>query len=144
MVAGVDVEIVLRLGLNGIQVDCRICIHRLVRQLRDLGCNVAITPEAARPGVQSPVSGDSARLIVTIYETEDELADQSLLKMVVGMLKERPGNDEVRLVIHDADGNDMEFDLPRAEVSEDLARSVRSILHNRGQVRLTGMRDRAA
>ena len=81
---------------------------------------------------------------MTIYETEDELADQSLLKMVVGMLKERPGNDEVRLVIHDADGNDMEFDLPRAEVSEDLARSVRSILHNRGQVRLTGMRDRAA
>ena len=83
-------------------------------------------------------------MIVTIYETEDELADQALLKTVVSMLKDRPGNDEVRLVIHDADGQDMEFDLPRADVNEDLARSVRSILQSRGQVRLTGMRDRAA
>ena len=105
---------------------------------------VAATTEAARPGVRPPVSGDSARLVVTIYETEDEIADQAVLKTVVSLLKDRPGNEEVRLVIHDADGNDMEFDLPRAEVNEELARSVRSILHNRGQVRLTGTRERAA
>jgi DNA polymerase-3 subunit alpha len=104
----------------------------------------AATAEASRPGVEPPVSGDSARLIVTIYETEDEVADDALLKTVAGVLKNSPGKDEVRLVIHDAEGNDMEFDLPHAGVNEDLARSIRNILQNRGQVRLTGMRDRAA
>jgi DNA polymerase-3 subunit alpha len=103
------------------------------------------TTEAARPGVQPPVNGDtSARLIVTLYETEDEKADQALLKTVVSMLSEHPGNDPVRLVIHDADGNDIEFDLPRAGANEDLARSIRNVLQTRGTVRLTGRRDRAA
>jgi DNA polymerase-3 subunit alpha len=103
------------------------------------------TTEAARPGIQPPVNGDtSARLIVTLYETEDEKADQALLKTVVGMLSEHPGNDPVRLVIHDAEGNDIEFDLPRAGANEDLARSIRNVLQTRGTVRLTGRRDRAA
>jgi DNA polymerase-3 subunit alpha len=102
------------------------------------------TTEAARPGNRPPVNGDAARLIVTIYETEDERADEALLKMVAGILKESPGNDEVRLVIHDATGSDLEFDLPRAGVNEELARSLRNILRQNGNVRLTGMRDRAA
>ena len=88
--------------------------------------------------------GDAARLVITLYETEDETADQALLKTVVTMLGEQAGNDEVRLVIHDADGNDIEFDLPHAGVNEDLARSIRSVLQTRGTVRLTGRRDRAA
>ena len=100
--------------------------------------------EAARPGVSSPVSGDTARLIITLHETEDEVADAALLKMIVSMLKDRPGNDEIRLVIHDTEGNDTEFDLPRAAASEDFARSLRSVLGNRGQVRVTGLRERAA
>jgi hypothetical protein len=90
------------------------------------------------------VNGDTARLIVTIYETEDEKADQALLKTVVSMLGEHPGNDDVRLVVHDAEGNDIEFDLPRATADEDLARSIRNVLQTRGTVRLTGRRDRAA
>ncbi|MFN0147554.1 MAG: DNA polymerase III subunit alpha [Dehalococcoidia bacterium] len=102
------------------------------------------TAEASRPGVQPPVSGDSARLVVTLYETDDEVADQALLRTVATLLKDSPGNDEVRLVIHDAEGSDSEFDLPRASVNEDLARSIRSILQSRGQVRLTGTRERAA
>ncbi len=104
----------------------------------------AATTEAARPGVQPPVSGDTARLIVTIYESEDETADQARLKMVVEMLKGRPGNDEVRLVIHDGEGNDMEFDLPRAGVNDELSRSLRNFLGSSGTVRLTGSRERAA
>jgi DNA polymerase-3 subunit alpha len=104
------------------------------------------TAEAARPGVHPPVSGDTARLVVTIYETEDANADEALLKAVAGTLKSNPGHDEVRLVIHDGEGNDMEFDLPRAAVSEELARTIRNILRQNGQVRLTGGRggDRAA
>ena len=90
------------------------------------------------------MNGDTARLVITLYETEDEKADQALLKTVVAMLGDQSGNDEVRLVIHDADGNDIEFDLPRAGVNEDLARSIRSVLQTRGTVRLTGKRDRAA
>ena len=102
------------------------------------------TTEAARPGVQPPVNGDAVRLVVTLYETEDETADQALLRMVVSMISQNTGNDEVRLVIHDADGNDIEFDLPRAGVNEDLARSIRNVLQQRGSVRLTGRGERAA
>ena len=42
--------------------------------------------------------------------------------------KPLPGNDAVRLVIHDVEGQETEFDLPRAAVSEDLARSVEGIV----------------
>jgi DNA polymerase-3 subunit alpha len=100
----------------------------------------AATTEAARPGVQPPVSGDAARLIITIFETNDALADEVLLKAVAGMLKESPGSDEVRLVITDTEGQDTEFDLPRASVGEDLARSIRAVLRQNGHVRLTGTR----
>jgi hypothetical protein len=98
------------------------------------------TTEASRPGVESPVSGETARLIVTVYETENVAADEALLKAVVGILKDNPGNDEVRLVVHDGEGNDIEFDLPRAAASEDLARTLRAILRQNGNVRLTGQR----
>jgi DNA polymerase-3 subunit alpha len=99
------------------------------------------TTEAARPGVRPPVNGDAARLVVTLYETDDATADEALLKLVVGMLRDSPGGDEVRLVIHDADGNDTEFDLPRAAVSEDLARTLRNVLQQKGQVRFTGRKN---
>ncbi len=95
------------------------------------------TAEASRPGVQPPVSGDSARLVVTIYETEDAVADEAVLGAVARMLKDSPGNDQVRLVIHDMEGQEMEFDLPRASVSDDLARSIKAVLNRRGTVRVT-------
>jgi hypothetical protein len=98
---------------------------------------VPVTAEATRPGNQAPVSGDAARLVVTIYETEDVVADQALLKAVAGMLRDHPGRDEVRLVVHDADGQDNEFDLPRAEVTDDLTRSIRAVLRQNGSVRVT-------
>ncbi len=98
------------------------------------------TTEASRPGVTSPVNGDTARLTVTIHETDDVLADQALLRAVAGMLTNSPGKDEVRLVVRDADGADSEFDLPRAEVTDDLARSVKNLLRNQGEVKLTGAR----
>jgi DNA polymerase III subunit alpha len=100
----------------------------------------AATSEASRPGVQPPISADSARLVVTLYETEDVLADEQLLRGVAEMLKNAPGNDEVRLVIHDADGQDMEFDLPRAAVTEEFARSLRNFMGNKGQVKLATAR----
>ncbi|MBK6661645.1 MAG: DNA polymerase III subunit alpha [Thermoflexaceae bacterium] len=100
----------------------------------------AATTEASRPGVQPPVSGDAARLILTLYETENTVADEALLKAVVGVLKDHPGKDEVRLVIHDTEGHDSEFDLQRCEATEDLARSLRGLLRQAGNVRLTGGR----
>ena len=102
------------------------------------------TTEASRPGVQPPISGESARLVITIYETENVAADEALLKAVVGLLKDNPGNDEVRLVIHDGEGNDLEFDLPRARATEELARNLRALLRQNGNVRLTGHRVVAA
>jgi len=95
------------------------------------------TTEASRPGNAPPVNGDAARLTITIHETEDALADEALLRAVAGMLKAAPGNDEVRLVIRDGEGQDTEFDLPRAEISDELARSVKNLLRNQGQVKLT-------
>jgi hypothetical protein len=99
--------------------------------------SASATTEAARPGIVPPVSADSARLTITIHETEDILADEALLRAVVGMLKAAPGTDEVRLVIRDTEGQDTEFDLPRAEISEELARSARNLLRNQGQVKLS-------
>lgn len=95
------------------------------------------TTEAARPGVTPPIGDEGARLIVTIYETEDVAADEALLRAVAGMLKQHPGNDEVRLIIHDTEGQDTEFDLPRAAVTEELARSIEKVLSaNKGTARL--------
>lgn len=104
----------------------------------------AATAEASRPGVQPPVNGDTARLIVTIFETDDVLADEALLRAVAGMLKASPGGDEVRLVIRDATGQDSEFDLPHAGVSDELARSIRAVLRQNGSVSLTAARTAAA
>jgi hypothetical protein len=102
----------------------------------------AATTEAARPGVQPPVSGDTARLVVTVFETEDAVADEALLRAVAGMLKDHPGRDEVRLVIHDTEAGH-ELDLPHAAVSEELARAS-VVLRTNGAVRLTGRRYGAA
>ncbi|MGH2632601.1 MAG: DNA polymerase III subunit alpha, partial [Tepidiformaceae bacterium] len=104
----------------------------------------AATAEASRPGVQPPVSGDAARLVVTIFETDDVLADEALLRAVAGMLKASPGGDEVRLVIRDTAGQDSEFDLPRAAVGDDLTRSIRAVLRQNGNVQLTTGRTAAA
>jgi len=98
------------------------------------------TAEASRPGVRTPVSGDNARLVITVYETEDPTADEALLKAVAGMLKEHPGTDQVRLIIHDAENQETEFDLPRAGASDALARSIRSVLRSNGTVVLSTTR----
>lgn len=98
------------------------------------------TAEASRPGVQPPVTGESARLVVTIYETADPAADEALLKAVAGMLKDNPGPDQVRLIVHAADGQETEFDLPRALASDSLARSIRSLLRSNGTVAVSTAR----
>ncbi len=98
------------------------------------------TAEASRPGVQPPVTGESARLVVTIYETADPAADEALLKAVAGMLKDNPGPDQVRLIVHAADGQETEFDLPRATASDSLARSIRSLLRSNGTVAVSTAR----
>jgi DNA polymerase-3 subunit alpha len=98
------------------------------------------TTEANRPGVTPPVNGDASRFTVTIYETDDVLADEALLRAVAGLLQKSPGKDEVRLVIRDAEGNDSEFDLPHAEISEELARSIKNLLRNQGAVKLSSPR----
>ncbi len=105
----------------------------------------AATTEAEGPGVRSPVGGESARLIITLYETEDVMTDEALLKSVGTMLGARPGSDEVRLVIHDTDGQETEFDLERAAVTDELARSIEKVLAaNKGTARLTRSRPAAA
>ncbi len=96
------------------------------------------TAEASRPGTAPPVNADHARLTITLFETEDVLSDEALLKTVVGMLKDHPGPDEVRLVVRDTAGEETEFDFPHCTATEDLSRSVRSLLGNRGSVRVTG------
>ncbi len=98
----------------------------------------AATTEAERPGVRSPVGGEAARLVITLYETEDAVTDKVLLNSVAALLRERPGTDEVRLIIHDTDGREETFDLERATVSDDLARSIEKVLAaNKGTARLT-------
>ncbi len=85
------------------------------------------------PPPQQPV--ETARLVITLYESDDELTDRSVLQMVVALLKQHPGEDEVRLVIHDAEGQDTEFDFERVTLSEDLTRSLNRIVSvNKGQV----------
>ncbi|MDZ7728854.1 MAG: DNA polymerase III subunit alpha [Dehalococcoidia bacterium] len=56
--------------------------------------------------------GPTRRLVVTLYETENEKADLAVLRTITGMLAEHPGQVPVRLVIHDAGGVESEFELP--------------------------------
>ena len=103
----------------------------------------AATTEAESPGVRSPVGGDS-QLVITIYETEDDVTDKALLKTVEALLGDHPGGDEVRLVIHDTDGLEQEFDWKQAAVSEELARSIEKVLAaNKGTARLARSRQLA-
>ena len=88
----------------------------------------AATTEAEAPGVRSPVGGESSQLVITIYETEDDVTDRALLSSVGALLRDHPGSGEVRLVIHDTDGLEQEFDLERAAVSNELARSIEKVL----------------
>jgi hypothetical protein len=59
-------------------------------------------------------------------------------------LNDSPGKDAVRLVIHDAEGQELEFDLPTADVNERLAESVRAILRTNGSVAVNAARSTAA
>jgi hypothetical protein len=68
------------------------------------------TTEASRPGVTPPVSGDSARLTVTIFETRTSWR-QALLRAVAGMLKDSPGKDESGSMRFGRERH--QFDLPR-------------------------------
>ena len=88
----------------------------------------AATTEAEAPGVRSPVGGEASQLVITIYETEDDVTDKALLSSVGALLRDHPGSGEVRLVIHDTDGLEQEFYLDRAAVSNELARSIEKVL----------------
>ncbi len=79
-------------------------------------------PAAPQPTVEA------ARLVVTLYESEDPVTDTAVLKMVINTLKDHPGEDECRLVIHDAEGQDQEFDLQRVAATEDLTRSLNRLV----------------
>jgi hypothetical protein len=55
--------------------------------------------------------------------------------MVINTLKDHAGEDECRLVIHDAEGQDQEFDLQRVAVTEELTRSLNRLVSGyKGQV----------
>ena len=104
----------------------------------------AATTEAESPEVRSPVGAEASQLIITIYETEDANADRALLKAVETLLLDHPGADEVRLVIHDTDGQEQAFDWKQAAVSDELARSIEKVLAaNKGTARRTRARQPA-
>jgi hypothetical protein len=89
--------------------------------------------------VQSPVSGESARLIVQIFETNDALADETLLKAVAGMLK------RTRALTRCAWSSPMWRARTRSSTSprrrhRRSRRSIRAVLRQNGHVRLTGTR----
>jgi hypothetical protein len=54
------------------------------------------------------------------------------------MLKASPGDDAIRLVIHDTEGEESEFDLPTAHATDELVRQVEMMLQRHGTVRLMG------
>ena len=95
-----------------------------------------VTTEADSPTVRSPVNHEAARLIITMYETDDLMTDKQLLKSVVAFIADHPGEDEVRLVVHDSEGDESEFDLEKASVSEELVHSIEKLLSaNKGSAR---------
>ena len=95
----------------------------------------------APPTQQQPPAVEAARLVVTLYESDDQMADEAVLKMVVTVLRDNAGEDEARLVIHDAEGQDQEFDLQRVAVTEVLTRSLnRLVSSNKGTVTVQRVR----
>ena len=78
--------------------------------------------------MHSPVGGEASQLVITIYETEDDVTDKALLSSVGALLRDHPGSGEVRLVVHDTDGLEQEFYLDRAAVSDELAGRIEKVL----------------
>ena len=102
----------------------------------------ADSPVPAAP--PPPAQPEPTRLVITLYETENEKADRALLQAVMNLLKEHPGEAAVGLVIHDAEGEESEFELPPAAADEDLAATLRAFVGRKGSVQLSGARTAAA
>jgi DNA polymerase III subunit alpha len=93
-------------------------------------------PSVPEPEAHPAPPPERPRLVVTLYETDDPVGDEALLKAVTERLREYPGEDEVRLLIVDTAGREAEFALPGATICEELERALRAILQRRGTVRV--------
>ena len=87
---------------------------------------------------------EQARLVITLYESENEKADRAVLHAVANILGEHPGDVSVRLVVHDAEGEESEFELSPVAGDEELANTLRAFIGRRGSVHLTGMKSASA
>jgi len=99
-------------------------------------------PNGERPPSTSPeakatvVKNGAAVLRIVLQETEDSEADQERLRAVMSALAEFPGEDDVRLSIHQRDGDEVELSLPRARCCDELSQRLREIVCDWGTVNL--------
>ncbi len=98
---------------------------------------------AAPPGEDAPtpaqaVSASTEKvghvLRIVLAETEDSEGDQERLRAVVNALRDFQGDDEVRLSIHQRDGEEVELELPRARRCEELQQRLKEIVGGWGAV----------
>jgi DNA polymerase-3 subunit alpha len=76
----------------------------------------------------NPVGNDSQVLRIVLAETEDSEGDQERLRAVVNALREFQGEDEVRLSIHQRDGDEVELALPHARLCPELSQRLVEIV----------------
>ncbi len=65
---------------------------------------------------------------IVLEETADPEADQERLRAVVGALRDHPGDKAVRLSIRQSDGEEIELELPRADLSPDLSQLLHDLV----------------
>jgi DNA polymerase-3 subunit alpha len=59
----------------------------------------AVAPAAVTPAGTEPVAAKSRRLIISLKQSGDEKADINRFRIITGILKDFPGDDEVSLVV---------------------------------------------
>ncbi len=98
--------------------------------------NARYAPPNRRGGGAAPDSLPR-RVLIALRETHDEEEDKQRLAGLMTALGDFPGGDEVRLVVHTRDNQQVELSLPRARACEELCGRLAGLFGDSGEVRLS-------
>ena len=82
----------------------------------------------------APPKPEQQRLRIILDETDDPDSDEDRLRSLIATLGDFPGADPVRLAIRQANGEEVEMELPSARRCHELARTLESVVGPWGTV----------
>ncbi|MBI1885557.1 MAG: DNA polymerase III subunit alpha [Chloroflexi bacterium] len=100
---------------------------------RDEGRGTGVATLDSRPSTPGG-AGNGGGIRIVLEETEDSDSDQERLRAVVNALRDFDGEDEVRLSIHQRDGEEIELALPRARSCPELRQRLGEVVGSWGTI----------